>query len=115
MAGDKNSVCAGKHMAERQAQRRHAPYTRHPRNTRSSFTDNIISICEQLSRPLFGRSPGRKNDVFSVPWRTVDRETAQLREELDKAQQLESETDSVVVLETESAAESEVAIEAEPA
>ncbi|KAJ2481934.1 hypothetical protein IWW56_001427 [Coemansia sp. RSA 2131] len=115
MPGDKNSVCAGKHLAERQAQRRHAPYTRRPRNPRSSFTDNIISICEQLSRPLFGRSPGRTHDVFSVPWRTVDRETAQLREELYKAQHLESETDSVAVLETEPVTESEVVIEAEPA
>ncbi|KAJ2502300.1 hypothetical protein GGH96_001235 [Coemansia sp. RSA 1972] len=113
MPGDNNSVCAGKHMAERQAQRRHAPYTRRSRNAQSSFTDNIISICEQLSRPLFGRSPGRTHDVFSVPWRTVDRETAQLREELDNTQQLESETDSVAVLEAESVAESEVATEAE--
>ncbi|KAJ2351850.1 hypothetical protein GGF43_003916, partial [Coemansia sp. RSA 2618] len=106
MAGDRTTVCAAKQLSERQAQRRQAPYTRRIRNPRPSLTDNIISICSQLSKPLFGRSPGRSQDVFSVPWRTVDRETAELREELYRAQhQSESETEPITEPITESIVE----------
>ncbi|KAJ2081695.1 hypothetical protein H4R24_002156 [Coemansia sp. RSA 988] len=84
------TAAVGKHpTAKRQAgTRRHAPYAR-PYNTRSySVADYVIGICKRLSTPLFSRSPGSRSsaDAFSVPWRTVDRETAQLREELYRAQ-----------------------------
>ncbi|KAJ2057953.1 hypothetical protein GGI17_005354 [Coemansia sp. S146] len=42
----------------------------------------------QISKPLFGRgaSLSSPDDAFVAPWRTVDRETYELREELYKAQ-----------------------------
>ncbi|KAJ2693088.1 hypothetical protein GGH99_001336, partial [Coemansia sp. RSA 1285] len=53
-----------------------------------SYSEDILTICEQLGRPLFGRGfKGRTDDVFSVPWRTVSRETAELRELFHKEQE----------------------------
>ncbi|KAJ2633855.1 hypothetical protein H4R22_000130 [Coemansia sp. RSA 1290] len=80
-----------KTLAQRQAMRRQAPYAqRRIRSQRSSsFADNIMSICEQLSKPLFGRSLNspRNQDAFSVPWRTVDRETMELRQQLERSEE----------------------------
>ncbi|KAJ2769747.1 hypothetical protein IWQ57_002974, partial [Coemansia nantahalensis] len=70
---------------------RHAPYARPAQHTTPrarSFADCLLGICEQLSKPLFGQSPGRSSgDAFSVPWRVVDRETSELHAELLQAQQ----------------------------
>ncbi|PIA16100.1 hypothetical protein COEREDRAFT_8758 [Coemansia reversa NRRL 1564] len=91
MAAD-TTVVAGKQPTAKRlaATRRHAPYAR-PINTQShshSIADYVIGFCARLSTPLFSRSPVSRpsTDAFSVPWRTVDRETAQLREELYRAQ-----------------------------
>ncbi|KAJ1730055.1 hypothetical protein LPJ61_003222 [Coemansia biformis] len=71
------------------AARRQAPYarpTRHSSHPRS-FADCVIGLCGQLGKPLFGQSPrSASGDAFSVPWRVVDRETAELQEELRRAQ-----------------------------
>ncbi|KAJ2213217.1 hypothetical protein IW140_003037 [Coemansia sp. RSA 1813] len=72
--------------------RRYAPYSLHRRRRRieraPSYSDDIISICEQLSRPLFGRAfMNPADDAFSVPWRTVSRETSELREQFYIEQQ----------------------------
>ncbi|KAJ2614656.1 hypothetical protein H4S08_001599 [Coemansia sp. RSA 1365] len=91
MAAD-TTVVAGKQPTAKRlaATRRHAPYAR-PINTQSrshSLADYVIGFCARLSTPLFSRSPVSRpsTDAFSVPWRTVDRETAQLHEELYRAQ-----------------------------
>ncbi|KAJ2769768.1 hypothetical protein IWQ56_002423 [Coemansia nantahalensis] len=73
------------------AARRHAPYARPTQHTTPrarSFTDCLLDIWKQLSKPLFGESPGRPSgDAFSVPWGVVDRETSELRAEQLQAQQ----------------------------
>ncbi|KAJ2842229.1 hypothetical protein GGI22_007622, partial [Coemansia erecta] len=64
--------------------RRYAPYDLRRRRIKRapSYSEDIISISERLSRPLFGRSSSDPDsDAFSVPWRTVSRETAELREQ----------------------------------
>ncbi|KAJ2716167.1 hypothetical protein H4R19_000795 [Coemansia spiralis] len=71
------------------AAQRHAPYARPAQHTPRgrSFADCLLSICDQLRKPLFGQSPGRSSgDTFSVPWRMVDRETSELHAELQRAQ-----------------------------
>ncbi|KAJ2558196.1 hypothetical protein EV175_000909 [Coemansia sp. RSA 1933] len=80
--------------------RRYAPYDlRRPRRRigrTPSYNEDIIVICEQLSRPLFGRSLSNPdNDAFSVPWRTVSRETSELREQfyLEQQQQLREDAE----------------------
>ncbi|KAJ2454726.1 hypothetical protein EV183_001310 [Coemansia sp. RSA 2336] len=84
-----------KTLAQRQAMRRQAPYAqRRIRSQRSSsIADNIMSICEQLSKPLFGRSLSSpcNQDAFSVPWRTVDRETMELRQQLEQSEESSAE------------------------
>ncbi|KAJ2812028.1 hypothetical protein H4S07_001683, partial [Coemansia furcata] len=73
-----------------QQSRRHAPYARPTANSQrpNSFTDRVLGICKQISKPLFGRGAllTTSDDAFVAPWRTVDRETYELREELYKAQ-----------------------------
>ncbi|KAJ1995949.1 hypothetical protein EDC05_000317 [Coemansia umbellata] len=77
--------------------RRYAPYARPPNyGTRrlSSFTERVLDIGKQLSKPIFGRSSmGNGDDALLVPWRAVDRETAELREELYLAQREAAEFD----------------------
>ncbi|KAJ2094653.1 hypothetical protein GGI09_005284, partial [Coemansia sp. S100] len=73
-----------------QLSRRHAPYARPTSNSQrqNSFSDRVLGICKQISKPLFGRGSvlNSPDDAFVAPWRTVDRETYELREELYKAQ-----------------------------
>ncbi|KAJ2833000.1 hypothetical protein GGI24_001010, partial [Coemansia furcata] len=73
-----------------QQSRRHAPYARPTANSQrpNSFADRVLGICKQISKPLFGRGAllTTSDDAFVAPWRTVDRETYELREELYKAQ-----------------------------
>ncbi|KAJ2860378.1 hypothetical protein GGH94_005551, partial [Coemansia aciculifera] len=73
-----------------QLSRRHAPYARPTANSQrpNSFSDRVLGICKQISKPLFGRGAllSSPDDAFVAPWRTVDRETYELREELYKAQ-----------------------------
>ncbi|KAJ1733545.1 hypothetical protein LPJ72_002806, partial [Coemansia sp. Benny D160-2] len=77
--------------------RRYAPYSLRRRHRRTidrapSYSEDILTICEQLGRPLFGRGlMGRTDDAFSVPWRTVSRETAELRELFYKEQEEEDD------------------------
>ncbi|KAJ2742771.1 hypothetical protein GGI20_004248 [Coemansia sp. BCRC 34301] len=69
--------------------RRHAPYARPAANSQrsDSFTERVLGICKQISKPLFGRGAmlASSGDAFVAPWRTVDRETYELREELYRA------------------------------
>ncbi|KAJ2729564.1 hypothetical protein IW152_005582, partial [Coemansia sp. BCRC 34962] len=69
---------------------RRAPYARPTANSQrsNSFADRVLGICKQISKPLFARGStlGSLDDAFVAPWRTVDRETYELREELLKAQ-----------------------------
>ncbi|KAJ1941960.1 hypothetical protein GGF37_003319, partial [Kickxella alabastrina] len=76
--------------------RRYAPYAR-PSATNchaKTLTERVLGIYRQLSQPLLlgGRSRCRSsNDMFSVPWRTVDRETAALREQVADEQRIAAE------------------------
>ncbi|KAJ1877069.1 E3 SUMO-protein ligase RanBP2, partial [Coemansia sp. RSA 486] len=77
--------------------RRHSPYAR-PGNVccrSESLVERALGMYRQISKPLFGRSVLKSyaDDAFSVPWRTVDRETAELREQLFEAQRIAAEID----------------------
>ncbi|KAJ2900773.1 hypothetical protein GGI21_004743, partial [Coemansia aciculifera] len=82
-------VAAVRRIAASQS-RRHAPYARPAANSQSpnSLANRVLGICRQISKPLFGRGAvlSSPDDAFVVPWRTVDRETYELRAELQKAQ-----------------------------
>ncbi|KAJ2485649.1 hypothetical protein EV174_001587 [Coemansia sp. RSA 2320] len=72
--------------------RRYAPYARPAANSlcQNSLADRVLGFCRIISKPLFAKSlsasSSSSDDAFVAPWRTVDRETFELREELYRAQ-----------------------------
>ncbi|KAJ2721077.1 E3 SUMO-protein ligase RanBP2 [Coemansia sp. Benny D115] len=86
----------GKQKTEKKLYR-HSPYKR-PSNSHQcseSYVERVLNLYHQISRPLLNRSlTGPRESAFAVPWRTEDRETTQLREELEAAQKRAAEADA---------------------
>lgn len=70
-----------------QHKQRYAPYSlsRNPQRSNSLVDRVLLGFCKQLSKPLLSGTRA-DDDAFGAPWRTVDRETTELREEIYRAQ-----------------------------
>ncbi|KAJ2369106.1 hypothetical protein IW150_005238, partial [Coemansia sp. RSA 2607] len=107
----------GKHKPEKRTQtRRHAPYARpvgySPRRPKS-LAERVFGMYRHLAKPLLSSSPlgSYSEDAFAVPWRTVDRETAELREIFEAQERVAEAEKNRIVQEAKAAEETRLAEE----